>query len=90
MVHLWGHSKSTFVEKQNQKTNDVTISLIVNKAKEVNRRLINTCGERGITFIDHTDTIDTKRRLNESKVHLNKSGTIEFANNVCGFLLQQD
>ena len=37
------------------------------------------CGERDITFIDHTDTIDTERHLNENKVHLNKSGTIEFA-----------
>ena len=48
------------------------------------------CGELDITFIDHTDTIDTERHLNESKVHLNKSGTIEFAKNVCEFLLQQD
>ena len=78
-------------------TNAVTISLIVprkdnlnNKAQEVNSRLINMCGERDITFIDHTDTIDTERHLNESKVHLNKSGTIEFAKNVFEFLLQQD
>ena len=77
--------------------NAVTISLIVprkdnlnNKAQEVNSRLINMCGERDIAFIDHTDTIDTERHLNESKVHLNKSGTIEFAKNVFEFLLQQD
>ena len=56
----------------------------------VNSRLINMSGERDITFIDHTDTIDTERHLNESKVHLNKSGTIEFAKNVFEFLLQQD
>ena len=75
-------------------TNAVTISLIVprkdnlnNKAQEVNSRLINMCGERDIAFIDHTDT---ERHLNESKVHLNKSGIIEFAKNVCEFLLQQD
>ena len=37
------------------------------------------CGEREITFVDHTDTIE--RHLNESTVHLNKSGTIEFAKN---------
>ena len=78
-------------------TNAVTISLIVprkdnlnNKAQEVNSRLINMCGERDIAFIDHTDTIDTERHLNESKVHLNKSGTTEFAKNVFEFLLQQD
>ena len=78
-------------------TNTVMISLIVprkdnlnNKAKEVNSRLISMCGERDIAFIDHTDTIDTEKHLNESKVHLNKSGTIEFDKNVFEFLLQQD
>ena len=78
-------------------TNTVKISLIVprkdnlsSEAQEVNSRLINMCGERDITFIDHTDTIDTERHLNESKVHLNKSETIEFAKNVFGFFLQQD
>ena len=60
------------------------------KAQEVNCRLINMCGERDITFIDHTDTIDNERRLNESKVHLNKSGAIEFVKNVFEFSLQQD
>ena len=77
--------------------NAVTISLTVprkdnlnNKAQEVKSRLINMCGERDIAFIDHTDTIDTERHLNESKAHLNKSGTIEFAKNVFEFLLQQD
>ena len=76
-------------------TNAVTIPLILlrkanldNKAPEVNSRLINMCGERNITFIDHTDTTDTERHLNESKVHLNKSGTIEFAKNVFEFLLE--
>ena len=43
------------------------------------------CGERDITFIDHTDTIDIGKHLNESKVHLNKPGTIECAKNICGF-----
>ena len=47
-------------------------------------------GERDIAFIDHTDTIDTEIHLNESKVDLNKSGTIEFAKNIFEFLLQQD
>ena len=53
-----------------------------NKAQEVNSRLINMCGERNITFVDHIDTIETKRHLNERKVPLNKSGTIEIAKNV--------
>ena len=47
------------------------------------------CGEHNITFVDHTDTIDTERHLKESKVHLNKSSAIEFAKNVCEFLLHQ-
>ena len=78
-------------------TNAVTISLIVprkgslnSKVQKANSRLINMCGEHDITFIDHTDTTDIERHLNESKVHLNKSETIEFAKNVCEFLLQQD
>ena len=78
-------------------TNTAKISLIVprkdslnNKAQKGNSRLINMCGESDITFVDHTDTIDIERHLNESKVHLNKSGTIEFAKNVYEFLLQQD
>ena len=64
-------------------TNDVIISLIVlrknslnNNAQKVNSRIINMCGKRGIIFIDHIDTIDIERHLNESEIHLNKSGTI--------------
>ena len=64
-------------------TNVVMISLIVlrknslnNNAQKVNSRIINMCGKRGITFIDHTDTIDIERHLNESEIQLNKSGTI--------------
>ena len=48
------------------------------------------CDERHITFIDHTDTTDIERHLNESKFHLNKSETIEFAKNVCKVLLEQN
>ena len=81
----------------NQKKIAVTISLIVprkdslnNKAQAVNSRIINMCGERDITFIDHTDTIDIERHLNKSKVYLNNSGIIDNAKNACEFLLQQD
>ena len=42
-------------------------------------------GERDIAFVDHLDTINIERYLNESKVHLYKSGTTEFAKNVCKF-----
>ena len=47
-------------------------------------------GERDITFVDYTDTIDIERYLNESKVYLNKFGAIEFTNNIYEFLLPQD
>ena len=77
--------------------NTVAILLIVprngsinNKAQEVNSRLINICSKRDIIFVNYTETIDIKRCLNESKVHLNKPGTIEFAKNHSEFLLQQD
>ena len=55
-------------------TNTVMISQIAprkdnlnNRVQEVNSRHINMCGERDITFVDHTDTIDIERHLNESK-----------------------
>ena len=64
-------------------TKDVMISLIVlrknslnNNAQKVNSRIINMCSKRGIIFIDHIDTIDIERHLNENEIHLNKSGTI--------------
>ena len=46
------------------------------------------CNECDITFVDHTDAIDIERHFNKSKIHLNKSGTIEFVKNICEFLLQ--
>ena len=52
------------------------------KVYEVNNRLKNICGGRDIIFIDCTVTIDIERRLYESKIHLNKPGTREFATNV--------
>ena len=76
-------------------TNAATISLTVlrknslnNNAQEVNSQLINLWGERDITFIDHTDTISIERHFNESKVHLKKSGAIEFAKIISELLLQ--
>lgn len=66
--------------------NEITVSLIVpradnlnNKAIEVNNRLINMCNERNINFIDHKNDVQPERHINESKVHLNRYGTIVFA-----------
>ena len=74
-------------------TNTITISLIVprydnlnNKASEVNGRLVNMCKERSISYIDHVDAISPEHHLNESHLHLNRYGTIEFANNFKVFI----
>ena len=68
-------------------TNTIHFSLIVprndhlnNKVNEVNSRLINMCQQRNINIINHTDTIDPSKHLNESLFHLNRYGAIEFAN----------
>ena len=36
------------------------------------------CQQRNIKAINHTNTIDPAKHLNESKFHLNKYGTIKF------------
>ena len=71
---------------------DITISLIApradnlnNKANEVNNRLVNMCSQRNIRFINHNDDIQPKRHVNDSKVHLNRYGTIVFAKNLQNF-----
>ena len=78
-------------------TNTITISLIVprydnlnNKASEVNGRLVNMCKERNISYIDHVDAISLEHHLNESHLHLNRYGTIEFANNFTRYLSELD
>ena len=77
--------------------NTVTISLIVprndelnNKAHEVNNRLVNMCKERNISYIDHSETISRDRHLNESNLHLNKYGTLEFAKRFSEYLCESD
>ena len=70
--------------------NATNISLIVSpndnlnsKADKVNIQLINMCGELGIIFIDHLVSLS----LNESNLHLNKPGKIEFTKNVWIFIV---
>ena len=72
--------------------NKISISLLTprsdklnNKASEVNNRLINMCSHRNIAYIDHSSSIQ-QNHINESKVHLNRYGTIVFANNFSKFL----
>ena len=78
-------------------TNNIHVSLIVprndnlnNKINEVNNRLINMCEQRNIKIINHSDTIDRSRHLNESHLHLNRYGTVEFAKNFKNFLCKLD
>ena len=77
--------------------NTVTISLIVprndeldNKAHEVNNRLVNMCKERNISYLDHIETISLDRHLNESNLHLNRYGTLEFAKKFSKYLCESD
>ena len=74
-------------------TNKIYISLIVprydelnNKVNEVNIRLMNMCHARNIGCINHSDTIDPEQHLNESNIHLNKYGNIDFSKNFTNFL----
>ena len=72
--------------------NRISVSLLTprsdklnNKANEVNNRLINMCCHRNIAYIDHSSSIQ-QNQINESKVHLNRYGTIVFANTFSKFL----
>ena len=72
--------------------NKISISLLTprcdklnNKASEVNNRLINMCSHRNIAYIDHSSSIQ-QNHINESKVHLNRYGTVVFANTFSKFL----
>ena len=56
-----------------------------NKASEVNNGLINICSHRNIAYMDHSSSIQ-QNHINESKVHLNRNGTINFANTFSMFL----
>ena len=61
--------------------NTVTVSDIVprlddlnNKANKVNRRLVQMCNERNISFLSHDENTDPSQHLNESKLHFNSNG----------------
>ena len=48
------------------------------------------CEQRNIKIINHSDTIDRSRHLNESHLHLNRYGTVEFAKNFKNLLCKLD
>ena len=71
---------------------DITLSLTapradnLNKATEVNKRLVNTCNQRQNKFINHSDDIQPERHENDNKIRLNRYRTIVFAKKVTKFL----
>ena len=71
---------------------DITLSLTapradnLNKATEVNKRLVNTCNQRQNKFINHSDDIQPERHVNDNKIRLNRYRTIVFAKKVTKFL----
>ena len=48
------------------------------------------CQQQNIKIINHTDTIDPSKHLNESLFRLNRYGAIEFANNFKKILCNLD
>ena len=57
-----------------------------NKASEVNNRLALMCKDKKVPFVSHSETIDSSKHLNESKLHLNHNGIKVFAENFSVFL----
>ena len=90
------HIANSIIELANSLKNDnntIHISVIVprndnlnNKANEVNSRLINMCRQRELQIINHSETIDPTKHLNESNLHLNRYGSNVFFNNFKKFL----
>ena len=73
--------------------NSVIVSGIVprndnlnNKATEVNSRLLLMCKKRKISFIAHSENIDSSKHLNESNLYLNHNGIKVFAKKFSVFL----
>ena len=56
------------------------------KASEVSNRLALMCKDRKVPFVSHSETIDSSKHLNESKLHLNQNGIKVFAENLSVFL----
>ena len=57
-----------------------------NKASVVNNRLALMCKDRKVPFVSHSETIDSSKHLNESKLHLNHNGIKVFAEKFSVFL----
>ena len=71
----------------------VTISRIIplndqwnNKVREVNDSLACMCENDNIPFIDHSGSIDPRKNLNNSKLHLNVKGSNKLRDNFVRYL----
>ena len=71
----------------------VTISGIIprndqwnDKVREVNDNLAYMCENGNISFIDHSGSIDPRKNLKNSKVHLNVKGSIKLRDNFVRYL----
>ena len=71
----------------------VTISGIIprndqwnNKVREVNDSLACMCENDNIPFIDHSGSIDPRKNLNNSKLHLNVKGSNKLRDNFVRYL----
>ena len=60
------------------------------KATEVNNHLVLMCAERSIPFISHSESVDSSKHLNESKLYLNFNGVKVFAEHFSAFLTKFD
>ena len=71
----------------------VTISDIIpqndqwnNMVREVNDSLAGKCENDDISFIDHSRSIDPRKNLNNSKLHLNIKGSKKLRDNFVRYL----
>ena len=71
----------------------VTISGIIlrndqwnNKVREVNYSLARMCENDNISFIDHCKSIDPRKNLNNSKLHLNVKSSNKLRDNFVRYL----
>ena len=57
-----------------------------NKVREVNDSLAGMCENDNILFIDHSRSIDPRKNLNNSKLHLNIKGSNKLRDNFVRYL----
>ena len=61
-----------------------------NKATEIDNRLVLMCAERNIPFISHSESKDSSKHLNQSKLYQSFNDVKFFAENFSAFLTEFD